>query len=764
MKRSKIKESALIFGFVIMFLSIISFKIATAAQWAKTYLGTGDDSANVIKQTADGGYIVTGYTGHPYTNPAVPMFGPPPLITDFWVLKLGAAGEIIWQKIYGGQSSDQATSVQEAADGGYIVAGTTASFGAGQYIWILKLDPDGNMNWQKTYGGDGPGIIRQTLDGGYIVLGSSYSSGGGTLVLKLDGDGNIQWQKAYGGAYPWSIQQTSDGGYILVGRMGEFLNGDIWVSKLDKNGNVQGQKSYRGSGNAWGNSIQQTSDGGYIVAGGAHFSDAGDSDVLVFKLNWDGTVAWQKTYGGPAEDWASSIEQTSDGGYVVVGTTYSFGAGNDDIWAFKLNYMGDIEWQMTYGSPGFEWGNSIQQTTDGGYIVAGGGPKGFFVLRLDNNGDIPGCSVVGTSNATVKDTNIIGADTSVTGTDTAIVPLTSNATALATNTRENKLCFSSSPPGVTVQPTQLDYGRILIEGSSDRTVSVTNNRDKNLNIVAVTSPSAPFFISGDQCTNQTLSPGSNCTFTIRFSPTSPGDFSESINVIINDPDGGEVPISMSGVGALITLSTPLNNTPFDAISLNSPPTFSWGARGGFISYEIQFSPYQNFLSISTKVKTSTTTTLINSRTWKKILLIQPSTPRGLVYWRVVGTKADKTTATSGEQSIIVEPQQAVGNPTISNTQIRSLPTLAWENRYNIKFKVSFGSDTSLSEKKSFTFNIKNPTDNGGEFSKILTQSQWMTIKRLVKNATGSSIYWYIESWDGLGRYTKTDVTSFELTE
>ena len=201
-------------------------------------------------------------------------------------------------------------------------------------------------------------------------------------------------------------------------------------------------------------------------------------------------------------------------------------------------------------------------------------------------------------------------------------------------------------------------------------------------------------------------------------------------------------------------------TPYPSFPL---PLFPGRPGGAFSSYEIQFSPSQDFIVVHTKVETSTTTALIDPETWKKILLIQPSTVRS-VYRRVIGTKADNTTTSSEDQSLIVQPQQTVGSPTISNTQIGFLPTLAWKNYYNIKFKVSFGNDTSFSEKKTFTFNIENPTDNGGEFTNTLHLSQWMAIKKLVKNASGSTIYWSVESWDGLGRPAITPLMSFVLTD
>ena len=157
------------------------------------------------------------------------------------------------------------------------------------------------------------------------------------------------------------------------------------------------------------NSIQQTSDGGYIVAGTTSFG-AGINDIWILKLDQTGTVSWQKTYGGSGDDDAYSIQQTTDGGYIVAGSTSSFGAGNYDMWILKLDQTGTVSWQKTYGGSGGDCAYSIQQTSDGGYIVAGyttsfgAGNDDMWILKLDSNGNINNCDIIGTSTATVTNT------------------------------------------------------------------------------------------------------------------------------------------------------------------------------------------------------------------------------------------------------------------------------------------------------------------------------------------------------------------------
>jgi len=382
---------------LMLFLAFTSF-MSLNAQWARTYGGSYYDFGRYIKQTSDGGYIVAGETYSFHTGPE-----------DVWILKLSSTGAIEWQKIYGGSDRDCANSIQQTSDGGYIVAGFTLSFGAGACdIWILKLTSIGAIEWQHTYGGSGPDYaysIQQTSDGGYIVAGSVFFYDPKeleALVLKLDSYGNIEWQRTYGG---WD----SDCAY----------------------------------------SIQQTSDGGYVVAGLTDSFGAGGFDnIWVLKLTLIGSIEWQRTYGTSSEHFNYSIHQSSDGGYILAGYTYSFSSGyNDDIWILKLDLKGDIEWQRSYGGEANDYAYSIQQTSDGGYIVAGSaesfsvGSGDFFVLKLYSDGDIdPSCGFIGISDAIVLDSNVIPEDTDVTPTDTNITPQDTSITPQDTDATVLLLC------------------------------------------------------------------------------------------------------------------------------------------------------------------------------------------------------------------------------------------------------------------------------------------------------------------------------------
>jgi uncharacterized delta-60 repeat protein len=381
----------------------------SAISFAKTYGGTDWDGATSAQQTSDGGYIVAGSTS---------SFGAG--WYDIFLIKTDANGNIIWAKTYGGTSPEGTHSVQQTSDGGYIVVGNTWSFGAGGYdFFFFKTDANGNIQWAKTYGGtdwEWSSSVQQTSDGGYIVAGQTRSFGAGyedIFLIKTDANGNIIWAKTYGGT-DWekatSVQQTSDGGYIVAGWTKSFGAGnwDIFLIKTNTSGNIIWAKTYGGTGDDYAYSVQQTSDGGYIVAGYTYSFGAGGYDFFLVKTDANGNIQWAKTYGGTNLDSASSVQQTSDGGYIVAGWTNSFGAGSSDAFLIKTDANGNIIWAKTYGGTGWDEANSVQQTSDGGYIVAGwtssfgAGSNDAFLIKTDANGNIGSCSIVRNVTPTVN--------------------------------------------------------------------------------------------------------------------------------------------------------------------------------------------------------------------------------------------------------------------------------------------------------------------------------------------------------------------------
>ena len=366
-----------------------SISVSPRVEWAKTFGGSGDDLAMSIQQTIDGGYIVVGLTASYGVGE-----------TDFLLVKTDERGKEQWEKTFGGTDDDMAWSVQQTSDGGYIIAGGSVSYGAGKSdFWLVKTNARGEEEWSKTFGGpsdDAAWSVRQTSDGGYIIAGYTESYGAGNedlWLVKTDKMGEEEWSNTFGGPdddRAYYVQQSSDGGYIIAGSTESYGVGqsDFWLLKVGEGGEEEWSKTWGGRWNDEAMSVRQTSDGGYIAAGLTRSYGAGGCDVLVVKMNDEGDEEWSKTYGGPGDDSAMSVQQASDGGYIVAGVTYSYSvAGWSDLWLVKTNMMGERQWSKAFGGSGEDMADSIQRTSDDGYIIAGwttshAGGQDFWVVKL----------------------------------------------------------------------------------------------------------------------------------------------------------------------------------------------------------------------------------------------------------------------------------------------------------------------------------------------------------------------------------------------
>jgi hypothetical protein len=340
-------------------------------EWNYTFGGTNIESGFSVQQTTDLGYIIIGATD---------SYGAGDY--DIWLVKTDSNGTEEWNQTFGGTIAEYGYSGQQTSDGGYIVTGGTDSFGTNGDVWLIKTDNLGNAEWNRTFGGienDVGYFVQQTTDGGYIITGNTFSYGAGKYdiwLVKTDSNGTETWNHTFGGdyfEYSKSVQQTNDGGYIITGRTDSFGAGhyDVFLVKTDSNGTEEWNQTFGGDNFDFGYSTQQTFDGGYIITAWTMSYGAGTYDVWLIKTDSDGSEEWSQTYGGTNSDEGCYGHQTSDGGYIITGNTWTYGAGSNDIWLLKTDSNGTEEWNQTFGGASSEYGYFVQQTSDEGYIITG---------------------------------------------------------------------------------------------------------------------------------------------------------------------------------------------------------------------------------------------------------------------------------------------------------------------------------------------------------------------------------------------------------
>ncbi|MAB39096.1 MAG: hypothetical protein CL528_03480 [Aequorivita sp.] len=345
------------------------------------------------------------------------------LVLTFITVSLYAQDpNILWQRTIGGSDWDQPSFISKTNDGGFVVGGFSESNISGEKTensrggydyWVVKFDNSGNIQWQKTLGGDQDDYLRKIIqisDDGYIVLGYSSSgisgdktenSQGGTdyWILKLDVSGNIMWQKTIGSDdndTVADVEQAADGGFLIGGTASSGVSGDktvvgdVWILKLDVNGNIQWQKGYDFFANSNLSNARLTDDGGFIIAG----SGTGGifSDYVVSKLNMNGNSVWEKIYGGDGEDYLTNLILTDDGGYMVIGQSNSDASGDktedsqgyQDYWVLKLDSAGNIVWQNTIGGDSGDIPLTVIESSDGGYFISGSSLSNISGDKTDN--------------------------------------------------------------------------------------------------------------------------------------------------------------------------------------------------------------------------------------------------------------------------------------------------------------------------------------------------------------------------------------------
>lgn len=429
-----------------LFLSLNNFGQTPQIKWDKTIGGNATEKLSSIIATSDGGYVLG---GNSKSNISGDKTENSKGDDDYWIVKLKADRTIEWQKTIGGSGIDKFTSIIQTSDGGYFVGGYSISNASGDKsenntgaidnfdYWVVKLNSVGNIEWEKTIGGDIEEQLHsvwQTSDGGYILGGHSSSnisgdktenSKGGSdfWIVKLTSTGTIDWQKTIGGSqgdrFVNKIFQTSDGGYVLGGQSysgssasgpdGDKTepnkgNGDYWILKLSTAGNIEWQKTLGGSLAETFTDIIQSKTGGFLAIGSSDSGISGDktearkgafsiSDVWIVKLENDGDISWDKTIGGSNYDYGLSVVQDTDNNYILGMYSNSDTSGDKtedskgfyDFWVLSISESKTINWQKTIGGADDDKLSKIIKDNSNEYILAGSSVSNISDDKTENN-------------------------------------------------------------------------------------------------------------------------------------------------------------------------------------------------------------------------------------------------------------------------------------------------------------------------------------------------------------------------------------------
>ncbi|MEW6467881.1 MAG: gliding motility-associated C-terminal domain-containing protein [Bacteroidota bacterium] len=384
---------------VLLILLIVTPASSQTNYFQKAIGGNNDDNGYAVHQTTDGGFICAGTTR---------SFGAG--AEDIYLVKTNANGVVLWSKAFGGNARDEGRCVQQTADGGYIITGFTQSYGSGaRDVILIKTNSLGTVQWTKTYGAgnDEEGnYVQQTSDLGYLITGytkSPFGAGAEDIYLvKTDLNGNLQWANAYGGGnkeFGYAAQQTTSGMYIVTGSTESFGAGqeDVFLLKVNGAGNFVSFRTFGGGNRDFGYSIRQISNGKYLIAGSTRSFGAGGDDAFVVNVDSAGAFQWAKTYGGANNDFGYCIRETSSGQFIIAGSTRSFGSGGDDSYLFKTNNTGGLIWSKAYGGGNDEYARFVHQMTNGQYVLLGWtktfgvGAEDFYLIRTDTVG-VSGCN------------------------------------------------------------------------------------------------------------------------------------------------------------------------------------------------------------------------------------------------------------------------------------------------------------------------------------------------------------------------------------
>lgn len=408
---------------IFLFISFLGIQANAQIIFQKTFGGADYEYGKAIIQTADTGFAIIGNTS---------SFG----LTsdDVYLLKLNSNGSVVWSKTFGGTLDEEGNSMLQTANGDFIIAGATNSVANEKKVLLIRTNSTGTIIWNKviavSYEEKAYSIIETST--GDLVIGGYTTAG--VYLLKMNSSGTLLWEKSYGNNNSneicYQVIETSNGDYVMAGKS-DSVTQNLFLLRTDLNGNLLWTKSY---GSCIGMSVLQTADSGFLITG---MTDNANTEIHVLKTDALGNVSWSKAYGGASSDYANSVIKNGSGGYLIAGSTYSF--GGDDACLLNIDANGNIIWFNTYGIPGAAYGEGVVATFDNGFAFCGELGSDIFVVKTDSLGN-SGCNqnnvVPAASNYPVALSG--GAITQSGGNEFTLVVITGNPATV-----EATICFST---------------------------------------------------------------------------------------------------------------------------------------------------------------------------------------------------------------------------------------------------------------------------------------------------------------------------------
>lgn len=325
--------------------------------------------------------------------------------------------DAFWNQTYGGQYTDIGRALVEVSTSGFAIVGYTASKGAGNYdVWLIRTDQTGSLLWDQTYGGianDMGASLIECSQGGFAIVGTTESFGTGdedAWLIRTDADGNLLWNRTFGGSgndRGQTIVECQNGGFAIGGYSESFGAGleDFWLIHTNTTGHLLWHRTYGGYNRDFGYSLVEANSGGFVLIGETASFGAGDNDVWLVRTNTTGHLLWHRTYGGSGSELGYSIIEVTTGGFGIIGWTYSFGVGSSDVWLIRVDSNGNHVWNHTFGQDFGDWGVTLAETNDGGFVLVGDseipGPEWsaqILLIRTEQNGTLRWIKTYGGSN------------------------------------------------------------------------------------------------------------------------------------------------------------------------------------------------------------------------------------------------------------------------------------------------------------------------------------------------------------------------------